>query len=98
MTQMAQIRKNLRHLRLNSLSKRQLEVGAGFEIRAVGAHELAFLLIELCPAIRAGSFDLFDVRGITYAGRHAAYRLAVLYRSIRRGVQGSWLHRPPADS
>jgi hypothetical protein len=35
-----------------------LEIAAGFEIGAVGAHELAFLLVELCPTIRAGTFDL----------------------------------------
>ena len=35
-----------------------LEIAAGFEIGAVGAHELAFLLVELCPTIRAGAFDL----------------------------------------
>jgi hypothetical protein len=42
------------------LFKGQLKVAAGFEIRAVGAHELAFLLVELCPTIRAGTFDLLD--------------------------------------
>jgi hypothetical protein len=38
-----------------------LEVAAGFEVRAVGAHQRAFLLIQLCPAVRAGPFDLFDL-------------------------------------
>ena len=38
-----------------------LEVAAGFEVRAVGAHQLAFLLVQLCPAVRAGPFDLFDL-------------------------------------
>jgi hypothetical protein len=38
-----------------------LEVAAGFEVRAVGAHQLAFLLIQSCPAVRAGPFDLFDL-------------------------------------
>jgi hypothetical protein len=38
-----------------------LEIAAGFVIEASGANELAFLLAELSPAIRAGAFDLFNV-------------------------------------
>ena len=38
-----------------------LEIAAGFEIRTIGAHQFAFLLIEVRPAIRAGPFDLFDL-------------------------------------
>jgi hypothetical protein len=65
-----------------------LEVATGFEVRAVGAHELAFLLVQLCPAVWAGSFDLFDLRCIKGAGRHAVYRLVVLCRSIPPDVRG----------
>jgi hypothetical protein len=38
-----------------------LEVAAGFVIEASEANELTFLLVELCPTIRAGTFDLFNV-------------------------------------
>ena len=41
--------------------QRQLKVAAGFEIEAVGADELALLLVKLCPAVGAGAFDLFDL-------------------------------------
>ena len=71
---------------------RPLEVAAGFEVGAVGAHELAFLLIELCPAIRAGAFDLLDLGRITGAGRHAVCRLAFLCRSTPPGDRGSLRH------
>jgi hypothetical protein len=69
-----------------------LEVATGFEIRTVGAHELALLLIQLCPAVWAGTFDLFDLRFIEGAGRHAVYRLVVLCRSIPPDVQGLSRH------
>ena len=61
-----------------------LEVAAGFEIGTPGALELAFFLVELCPAVRAGAFDLFQIGRVTCAGRHAAYRPVVLCQSIRR--------------
>ena len=48
------------------------------------------MILELCPAVRTGAFDLFDiVGGITGAGRHAAYRLAVLFRNNPPDGQGS---------
>ena len=70
----------------------ELKVAAGLEIEAVGAHELAFLLIELCPAIRAGAFDLLDLGRITGAGRHAVCRLGFLCRSTPQDDRGSLPH------
>ena len=75
--------------------EKYLEVAAGFKVEAVGAHELAFLLIELCPAIRAGAFDLLDLGRITGAGRHAVCRLVSLYRSTPPDDRG-WSRHPRA--
>lgn len=69
-----------------------LEVAAGFEVGAVGAHELAFLLIEMCPAIRTGAFDLLDLGCITGAGRHAVCHPAFLCRSTPPDGPGSSQH------
>ena len=44
------------------------EIAAGFEIGAGGAHELALLLVELCPTIRAGTFDFLCFRGLACVG------------------------------
>jgi hypothetical protein len=46
-----------RSLRLGSLGSK---IATGFEIKAAGALELAFFFIKLCPAVRAGAFDLFE--------------------------------------
>jgi hypothetical protein len=37
------------------------KIAAGLEVGAFGALELALLFIKLCPAVRAGAFDLFQV-------------------------------------
>src|SRR5437762_14067739 len=71
------------------------EIAAGLEIRAVGAHELAFLLVELCPADWAGAFDQFHLRSIRCAGRHAACRPVVLCRNTRPNDQ-EWSQRRQA--
>src|SRR5262249_62376750 len=75
----------------------RLEITTGFEIRTDGAHELAFLLIELCPTVWAGTFDLFEIGGVSRVisgGRHEACRPVALYRNILQGGRGS-SPRPP---
>ena len=74
------------------------EVAAGFEIETVGAHELAFLLVEPCPAIWAGAFDLFNLRAVTCAGRHAACRLVVPCRNTPQDGLKSWRRQPDGAS
>jgi len=59
----------------------KLKIAAGFEIETFGAHELAFLLVELCPTIWAGTFDQFCAGRVRGAGRHVAYRLVVPCRN-----------------
>ena len=73
----------------------RLEVAAGFEIRTDGAHELAFLLVQLCPTIWAGAFDLFEAGKVISGGRHVACRPVALSQNIRQGGRGS-SRRPPA--
>src|SRR3989442_1712257 len=70
-----------------------LEVAAGLEIGTVGALELASFLMKLGPAVRAGTFDLFQVGRVTCAGRHAVCRPVVLCRNILRDGRG-WLPHP----
>ena len=70
-----------------------LEIAAGFEVGALGALELAFLVVKLCPTVRAGAFDLLEVRRVTCAGRRAVCHLVFLFRSIRPDGLGSWRRR-----
>ena len=69
---------------------RDLEIATGFEIRTLRAHEFASVILEACPAVWTGAFDLFDFVGrITGAGRHAVCRLAVPSRNNPPDGQGS---------
>src|SRR5262245_29541123 len=78
------------HVRLRN----NLKIAAGFEIRTFGAHELTLLLVELCPAIWAGTFDQFCAGRVRDAGRHVAYRLVVLCRNNPPDAPELWRHRP----
>src|SRR6266704_3774670 len=61
------------------------KIAAGFEIRAIGALELAFLFIKLRSTVWASAFEFFEIDRITSAGRHAVCHPVVRCRSIRQG-------------
>lgn len=63
---------------------RPLIVAAGFEVRADGTFELALVLFEVRAAVRAGSFDLLQIR---LCDRRGVCHPASLFRSIRPGVR-----------
>src|SRR5712664_3103308 len=75
-------------IRYCNYENQYLEVTTRFEVRAPGAHQLTFLLVELCPAVRAGTFDLFGLRCITCGGRRGVCHLVVLCRSTRPDGRG----------
>ena len=68
------------------------KIAAGLEVGALVALELALVFIKLCPTVRAGTFDLFQVYRTTGAGRHAVCRPVFPCQNIQPGGREWWLH------